>query len=179
MILTGNEIKKQVQVGAITIEPFTPEHVSTNSYDLRLSDELLRYTDDILDPKRAAAYVIEKIPAEGMVLQQGSFHLGASYEVVGSDAFVPIVHAKSGVARMGLFVHCTADLIDIGSKGRLTFQLYATLPVRVYPGMLLGQVSFWVPKGEIVLYDGKYQGSAGPIPSQAWQDENIDRCKKY
>lgn len=99
-----------------------------------------------------------------------SFHLGASIEKVGSDYFVPMLHAKSGTARKGLFVHVTADLIDIGSFGKLTLQLYATLPVKVYPNMLIGQVTFWKPQGDIELYKGKYQGSDKPRISEIYKD---------
>jgi dCTP deaminase len=172
MILTGSQIASAVAAGDITLEPYLSDQVTTNSYDLRLGDELLRYTDEILDPFRPPTVERITIPAEGLVLPAGSFHLGSSVEVVGSDRFVPLIHAKSGVARLGLFVHCTADLIDIGSRGNVTFQLHATLPVRVYPRMLVGQVTFWVPKGEIVLYSGKYQGSRGPQPSRSWQDRD-------
>lgn len=71
---------------------------------------------------------------------------------------------------MGLFIHVTADLIDIGYHGNTTFQFYATLPVRLYPGMKIAQISFWVPKGEIVFYDGKYQGGKGPQVSKTHLD---------
>ncbi len=71
---------------------------------------------------------------------------------------------------MGLFVHVTADLIDIGSFGVSTLQLYATLPVKIYPGMLIAQVSFWQPKGKITLYKGKYQNSIGPVISLCHRD---------
>lgn len=169
MILTGTEIIKESEAGKIHIQPFDEQRVTTNSYDLRLGDELLFYTDAVLDPRKKPSYRTEKLGNEGKVLEKGTFCLGASAEVVGSEYYVPIIHAKSGIARMGLFVHCTADLIDIGSRGNITFQLYATLPIRVYPGMLLGQVSFWVPNGEVVLYDGKYQSSVGPQASKAWQ----------
>lgn len=81
-----------------------------------------------------------------------------------------MIHAKSGIARLGLFVHITADLIDIGSIGNTTFQLYATKNIRIYSGMLIGQVSFWVPKGKIILYEGKYQNSIGPKASQIHKD---------
>ena len=170
MILTGTEIQKEFNAGNITISSFAPERVTTNSYDLSLSDELLFYTDDVLDPTKKPNYKTVKIGPEGILLEKGTFCLGSSKEKIGSDKYVPILHAKSGVARVGLFVHCTADLIDIGSHGNITFQLYATLPIRLYPGMLLGQVSFWVPKGKIVLYTGKYQSSEGAQVTKSWQD---------
>lgn len=170
MILTGSEIQKQVLEGKIKIEPFNTEQVTTNSYDIRLSNMLLEYTSDVIDPKVKQDVREIIIPEEGIVLEQGSFHLGASIEKVGSDFYVPILHAKSGTARKGLFVHVTSDLIDIGSFGQLTLQLYATLPVKVYPNMLIGQITFWKPKGKIKLYNGKYQGSCGPRISEVYKD---------
>ena len=170
MILTGKEIEKLVHNKDITIEPFDHAQVTTNSYDLTLSNKLLFYSDEVLDPFKKPNYRMETIGEDGIMLDRGSFCLGSSNEIVGSSRYVPIIHAKSGIARLGLFVHCTADLIDIGSRGNLTFQLYATLPIKIYPGMLLGQVSFWVPKGDIVLYNGKYQASEGPQISKLWQD---------
>lgn len=83
---------------------------------------------------------------------------------------MPIIRARSSIARLGLFVHVTADLIDLGSFGQLTLQLHAVQPVRIYPGMLIGQVTFWEATGERVLYDGKYQHSRGPQPSKAHLD---------
>ncbi len=170
MILTGNKIQKEVETGRIDIRPYDAQKVTTNSYDLSLGDTLIAYQEDILDPKKENAYREIRIPDEGIVLEQNAFHLGHSQEIVGSDFFVPIIHAKSGVARLGLFVHVTADLIDIGSHGQVTFQLYSTLPVRIYKGMDIAQVSFWVPKGDITLYNGKYQGSEGPQTSKTYKN---------
>lgn len=172
MILTGNEIKKEVSAGQIYISPFVAECITTNSYDLALGDTLLEYTEEVLDPKKNNAYREIVIPPEGILLPKNSFHLGSSCEKIGSTSYVPIIHAKSGIARLGLFVHVTADLIDIGSIGAVTFQFYATLPVWVYPGMRVAQVSFWQPKGEVVLYEGKYQGSIGPRPSLSYLDKS-------
>ena len=166
MILTGEEIKKQVKKGNIIIKPFNLKNITTNSYDLTLGEGYLVYTDKILDPARENKYRIKKIPKNGLLLRKGDFILGHSKEIIGSKKFVPLIHAKSGIARLGLFVHITADIIDIGSIGNTTFQLYATRNIRLYSGMLIGQVSFWVPKGKIILYNGKYQNSLGPKASQ-------------
>lgn len=166
MILTGAEITKQVANKRIIIEPFLPEASTTNSYDVHLGDTLLRYTDAVLDPKKEQHTEEVKIPEEGLLLNQHDFYLGATQEIVGSDFYAPILHAKSGTARQGLFVHVTSDLVNIGSIGQLTLQLYATLPVRVYAGMRIAQVTFWVPEGDITLYEGKYQNAKGPGVSQ-------------
>lgn len=96
--------------------------------------------------------------------------MGHTLEVMGSDHYVPIIRARSSVARLGLFVHVTADLIDIGSHNQWTLQLHAVQPVKVFPNMLIGQVTFWEPLGEIELYKGKYQGLMGPQPSQIYHD---------
>lgn len=170
MILTGEEIKKQVKKGNIKINPFKLNNITTNSYDLTLGEYYLVYTDKILDPAKENKYKIRKIPKNGLLLRKGDFILGHSKEIIGSKKFVPLIHAKSGIARLGLFVHITADIIDIGSIGNTTFQLYATRDIRLYSGMLIGQVSFWVPKGKIILYNGKYQNSLGPKASQIHKD---------
>ncbi len=173
MILTANEIKKQYDLGKLTITPFKSSHLTTNSYDLCVGDKLIKYTSDVLDPRKKNDYKYIEIPDEGLILEKGSFHLGSSVEIVGSDNYVPIIHAKSGIARLGLFVHVTADLIDIGYCGNITFQFYATLPFRIYKNMKVAQVTFWVPTGEINLYNGKYQNSNGPQVSKSYQDKNI------
>ena len=170
VILTGKEIINQWELGKIDLRPFNSEKATTNSYDLTLGNKFIQYTSHIIDPKHPPEYREIIADESGLFLPKGAFLLGHSQEIVGSDHYVPIIHAKSSTARLGLFVHVTADLIDIGSHGNVTFQLYATLPVKVYPGMAIGQVSFWVPKGDITLYEGKYQGSEGPRPSEIYKD---------
>ena len=83
---------------------------------------------------------------------------------------MPIIRGKSSTGRIGLFVHITADLIDIGSHGKLTLMLHSVQPVRIYPGMRIGQVTFWSTVGDIELYTGKYQHSKGPQASQTYKD---------
>jgi len=170
MILTGYKILKEFKSGKIKIAPCENKGITTNSYDLRLGTKLVRYTSKTLDPKKKPDFEIIEIPKEGIIMKAGDFLLGETEEMVGSDFYVPIIHAKSGTARMGLFVHVTADLIDIGYYGKFTLQLFATLPVKIYPHMLIAQVSFWKPKGKIVLYKGKYQNSDGPRPSMCYKD---------
>jgi dCTP deaminase len=172
LILTGSEITRQVGLGRIKISNFDPAKVSTNSYDLALGPTVIEYKEDILDPKKDNLHSVDQIPPDGLAMPKNKFLLGESTERVGSDHFVPIIHAKSGTARLGLFVHITADLIDIGSYGKVTFQLYSTLPITLRVGWLIAQVSFWVPEGDIILYDGKYNGSDGPVTSRAVQGFN-------
>src|SRR5438105_2564897 len=115
MILTGPEIYKEWRECRIDIRPFTPAQLNPNSYDFRLGPVLKTYVDYVLDPRRPNKAVTTQIPPEGLVLNPGRIYLGHTLETMGSDHYVPIIRAKSGVARLGLFVHVTADLIDIGS----------------------------------------------------------------
>ena len=170
MILTGNEIKKQVKRNKITLSPFDEQSVNPNSYNITLGDYLKIYTDDVLDSKKKLKTKTIKIPDEGIVLQPNKIYLGFSKEIVGSDFFVPTITGRSSSGRLGLFVQITADLIDIGFKGNLTFQLHAVQPLRIYKDMKIGQVMFWKSLGKIKLYNGKYQNSCGPQESQVWKD---------
>lgn len=170
MILTGTEISKQVGRGRITVAPFDDVRCTTNSYDLALGNRLVVYKDEVLDPRQEPAHELRRIPEEGYVLAAGEFVLAETAERIGSDHYVPMIHAKSGTARLGLFVHVTADLIDLGFVGQSTLQLYATLPVRIWSGMLIAQVTFWRPYGRIRLYQGKYQHADGPQISRSYQD---------
>lgn len=170
MILTSSAILKEIKKGNIQINPFVAGNITTNSYDLSIGEKLLFYTDKILDPKKNNKFKILKIPQKGLLLKKGTFCLASSLEIVGSDKFVPIIHAKSGIARLGMFVHITADLVDIGYHGNVTFQLYTTLPIKIYPNMKIAQVTFWVPDGKIKLYSGKYQNSSGPQASKYFKN---------
>ena len=170
MILTGNEICRELQNGRIWISPFDSSRVQPNSYDFRLGKTLLRYTSDVLDVRADNPYEIIDLPGSGCVLQPDRLYLGHTVEVMGSDTYVPIIRGRSSVARLGLFIHVTADLIDIGSHNQWTLQLHAVQPLRVYPGMIIGQVTFWCVQGKISLYKGKYQGSMGPFPSRSHLD---------
>ncbi|WP_326681620.1 dCTP deaminase [Streptomyces sp. NBC_01237] len=174
MILTGPEIIGEHKAGRLHVEPFDTARVQPNSYDVALGPTLLRYTESPLDVRAANATEEILIPPEGVLLQPDRIYLGSTVEVIGSDHYVPILHARSGAARLGLFCHVTADLIDVGSKGQLTFQLHAVEPLRVHAGDVLGQVTFMHVQGRRLLYTGKYQGSVGPQASRS----HLDRARE-
>lgn len=170
MILTGSEIEKNVKKNKITISPFNVECVNPNSYNLELGDYLLVYENDVLDGKQEQKTKKIKIPSNGLVLEPNKIYLGYTREIVGSNYFVPTITGRSSSGRLGLFVQITADLVDIGFKGNLTFQLHAVQPLKIYSGMKIGQILFWKPKGKIKLYNGKYQNSKGPNASKIYKD---------
>jgi len=170
MILTGPAISEEYRRGRIWIEPFDIQHVQPNSYDFTLGSSLLVYTETVLDSARANPFELIEMNGDGFLLQPDRIYLGHTVEVMGSDTFVPIIRGRSSTARLGLFVHVTADLIDLGSRNQWTLQLHAVQPLRIYPGMRIGQVTFWAVRGDRKFYEGKYQGSEGPCASKAYMD---------
>lgn len=170
MILTGANIKQEVEKGKIHIQPFDESQLNPNSYNFRLGDTITVYTEKILDPKKQNKTKTLSIPKSGIILQPDTLYLGHTLEVMGSEHYVPIIRGRSSIGRLGIFVNITADLIDIGSINQWTLQMHVVQPVRVYPGMLIGQVTFWHVKGDVTLYNGKYQGSRGPVASEIYKD---------
>jgi deoxycytidine triphosphate deaminase len=165
MILTGREIQREWSSGRITIDPFTPDQVNPNSYNFRLGSKLRVYREAVLDPRKPNESEEIDIPADGFVLEAGRLYLAHTIEVLGSDLYAPTFAARSSIARLGIFINLSASLGDIGFKGQWTLQLYTVNRVRVYAGMNIGQMMWWVPQGSIELYEGKYQSSQGPRSS--------------
>ena len=170
MILTGSEILKNIQSGKIVIDPFDESQLNPNSYNFTLGNKLLLYNNYVLDAKKDNDVREITIPEDGITLGHGTVYLGHTEEIIGSDYFVPIIRGRSSIGRLGLFVNITSDLIDIGSKNQLTLQLNAVQPVTIYPGMQIGQVTFWLPIGEIEKYRGKYENTRGPVASKMYMD---------
>lgn len=170
MILTGPKIHEEVLKGAITITPFTVDQLNPNSYDFRIGSKLFVYKNADLDSKLNNETQEIKIPESGYTLQPNVLYLGHTIERVGSKKYVPILRGKSSTGRVGLFIHITADLVDIGYFGQYTLMLHAVQPVRIYPNMRIGQVTFWKTLGKVVLYDGKYQNGKGPQASKVYKD---------
>ncbi|MFA4853331.1 MAG: dCTP deaminase [Bacteroidales bacterium] len=172
MILTGKEIEKEVIGGKIIIDPFHKSNLNPNSYDFRLGGYVKVYKNNVLDPKIKQEVETIDIPEAGLILSPKKIYLGFIKERMGSNFYVPIIRGRSSTGRLGLFIHITSDLIDIGSINNWTLQLHATQKIRIFKDMLIGQVTFWKPKGQIVLYDGKYKNSTGPTESYIWKDFN-------
>ncbi|WP_406084515.1 dCTP deaminase [Streptomyces virginiae] len=170
MILTGPEIASASKDGRLRISPFMPTQVNPNSYNVSLGGTLLTYTNEVLDAHRPNPTRRTEIGDDGHVLQPGELYLGHTLEEVGSDLFVPLLFGRSSVGRLGLFVEITAPIGDIGFHGQWTLMLTPTRPVRVYAGMKIGQIMFFVSEGAIDLYEGKYQAASGPQPSSYWRD---------
>ncbi len=149
MILTGKEIQKEVEAGRITIDPFNESDIEINYYDFHLDSTLYIYKNDVLDTMMNNEMEEIVFPSEGLLLDPNKIYVGKTVETIGSNNYVPIIKGRSSTGRLGIFINITADLIDLGSIQKPTLMLYSVLPVKVYPNTKIGQVTFWVPKGEV------------------------------
>ncbi|NNM53542.1 MAG: dCTP deaminase [Spirochaetales bacterium] len=170
MILTGIEIQKRLGTDII-IEPFRPAQLNPNSYNLRLSDELMVYTNDLLDMAKPNPYSLVKIPAEGLRLEPGKLYLGRTMEYTATKGLVPMLEGRSSVGRLGLFIHITAGFGDVGFQGFWTLEILCVQPVIVYPGVEICQIYYHTVEGDYVSYSsGKYQNNHGIQPSLLYKD---------
>ncbi|MDR1002121.1 MAG: dCTP deaminase [Oscillospiraceae bacterium] len=175
MILSGKEIAKQVENGSISIEPFDSKYLNPNSYNLRLHNELLVYTDEVLDMKKLPHTETLIIPEEGIVLQPGKLYLGRTYEKTSADCYVPMLEGRSSIGRLGLYVHVTAGFGDVGFSGYWTLEIQCIQPIRIYPMTEICQIYYHTIEGDFEPYSsGKYQNNKGIQPSLLYRDFEKD-----
>lgn len=175
MILTGQEIKKEIKEGNIYIKPFNEELLNTNSLDIRISNYIAIYKDGALDTSRKYSdRDLHRFDiSRGFTLKPGELYLANSIESTISNKYVPILFGKSSLARLGIVIHQTAGFGDIGwgyVDGKITYptwtlEITVTKPVRIYGGMKIGQVIFEETKGEIEYYNGLYNHQKDAKPS--------------
>lgn len=175
MILTGPQIESAVSRGEITISPFCRKQLNPNSYDFRLGKRCCVYTQRALDARRSNKTRLIDITEEGLVIEPNRIYLINTEETMGSTHYVPIIRGRSSTGRLGLFIDITSDLIDLGSINQWTLQLHSVQPVRVFPRMLIGQVTFWRTYGRRILYRGKYGSRTSPVQSLSYLDGVEDR----
>lgn len=165
MILSGKEIKSRLG-SSIIIEPFNEEQLNPNSYNVRLHRELLVYTEPTLDMKKRNNVGSIVIPQEGLVLEPGKLYLGRTIEYTKTDELVPMLEGRSSIGRLGLFIHITAGFGDVGFSGYWTLEMFCVHPVRIYPGVEIGQIFYHTIEGAYERYNsGKYQNNQGIQPS--------------
>ena len=169
MILSGREIKKELGK-KIIIDPFNEEQLNPNSYDLRLHDELLIYDERILDLKKENKTRRLSIPPDGFILEPGKLYLGRTIEYIKTDYYIPILEGRSSIARLGIFVHISAGLGQIGSSGCWTLELTSIQPIRIYANSALCQILFETIEGDYQLYKNKYKEARDIQPSLFYKE---------
>lgn len=185
MIFSDRTIKEAVAAGRIVIDPYDEAMVQPSSVDLRC-DAAFRVFENhryaLIDPKAPQEDLtnrVEAVPDHPFILHPGEFVLGSTLEIIGlADDVVARLEGKSSLGRIGLLIHSTAGFIDPGFCGQVTLELsnVAGLPIAIYPGMKIGQVSFYQlstpaerPYGSPGM-SSKYQGQTGPTPSRVHRD---------
>lgn len=170
MILTGNEIKRRYNARDIYIDDFDDKRLNPNSYNLRLHDTLLTYTE-MLDMKKKTRFETLKIPKEGLLLQPGKLYLGRTLERTETHGLVPMLEGRSSIGRLGISIHITAGFGDIGFCGYWTLEISCIEPVIIYPEVEICQIYYHTVLGAIEEYkSSKYQGNVGIQPSLLYKD---------
>jgi dCTP deaminase len=191
VILSDRTLREQLDAGRIVIDPLDETLIQPSSIDVRISN-LFRvfrnHTRGVIDVKQDLTDLTELIemPAsvdghdtEAFMLHPGEFVLGSTLERVAvPDDLVGRIEGKSSLGRLGLMIHSTAGFIDAGFDGHITLELanVASLPITLYPGMKIGQISFMEmtspadkPYGQGAT-GSKYQGQRGPTPSRYFEN---------
>jgi dCTP deaminase len=162
MILTGSEIIKMLKAGRITIEPFNADQLNSNSYDFRLGTQL---GVPVLQ-RGSVEFDIIRLAPTGFVLQPKTMYLAHTQEVLGSNTYAMRLTGRSSLGRLGLFLQVSADLGHTGSCHQWTLEIVAAMPLRIYPTMRIGQISFWKNYGLPQLYKEGYSAFNAPTPSK-------------
>ena len=183
MLLSDRDILAEIESKRVVIEPYEPSMIQPSSIDFRL-DRYFRVFENHryphIDPAVDQSDLTRVVEAEGdepFILHPGEFVLGSTFEVVSlPDDVAARVEGKSSLGRLGLLTHATAGFVDPGFSGHVTLELanVATLPIKLYPGMKIGQLCFFRlsspaehPYGS-EKYGSRYQGQRGPTPSRSY-----------
>lgn len=193
MILSDHSIREEIERGRIRIEPFAPDCIQPSSVDLHLYHEFLVFRNsrrpfiDVREPQTDLTDLIAVPDGEAFILHPGEFVLGSTREIVGVPVdLVGRLDGKSSLGRCGLMIHSTAGYVDPGFSGRLTLELsnVANLPIALYPGMPIAQISFSrmttpadKPYGDASI-GSKYQGQMGPRASELHREFRADRPRE-
>lgn len=153
MILTGDEIKNELDNGGIMIIPFFYENINPNSYNYHIGKKIKVFSS--VKNNKPIFYEID-IPDSGYILEPQVIYLANTFEIIGSSKYSMSLIGKSSIGRLGLFLQVSANLGQTTSCHRWTLELVAVKPIKIYPNMIIGQVSFWKNYGEILEYNGVY-----------------------
>jgi len=185
VLLSDRDIRAAIEAREVVLEPFAPDMVQPSSVDVRI-DRFFRLFDNhkyaVIDPaleQPELTRLVEVEPEDPFVLHPGEFVLASTYEVVSLAAGIAArLEGKSSLGRLGLLTHSTAGFIDPGFSGHVTLELsnVATLPIKLWPGMKIGQLCFFRlsspaehPYGTD-RYGSRYQGQRGPTASRSYRN---------
>jgi dCTP deaminase len=185
VVLSDRTIRAEIEAGRIEIEPFDEDLIQPSSVDIRVDRRFRVFHNnryafiDVRQPMEDLTELVEVREDEPFILHPGEFVLGQTLEQVTlPNDLVARLEGKSSLGRLGLLIHSTAGFVDSGFSGNLTLELsnVATLPITIYYGMPIGQISFMRMDGPVERPYGsrenrsKYQGQAEPTASRFYQN---------
>ena len=184
MVLSDGAIKRLIEAGRVRIEPYDEALMQPSSLDVRVDRYFRVFRNsrypyiDVREPQEELTELVE-VDDGPFILHPGEFVLGSTLERIAlPDDLVARLEGKSSLGRLGLLIHSTAGFVDPGWDGHVTLELsnVANLPITIYPGMKIGQLSFMQlsepaerPYGSGGL-GSKYQGQRGPTPSRYFRN---------
>jgi dCTP deaminase len=181
VVLSDRTIRAEIEAGRIQIDPYDEGLIQPSSVDVRVDGRFRVFHNgrypyiDVRQPMEGLTELVQPEPDEPFILHPGEFVLGQTLErVTLPDDLVARLEGKSSLGRLGLLIHSTAGFVDSGFSGNLTLELsnVANLPITIYEGMPIGQISFMRMDGPVERPYGsrenrsKYQGQAEPTPSR-------------
>jgi dCTP deaminase len=192
VLLSDRDIRKELSDGRVGVEPFDEAMIQPSSVDVRL-DKFFRVFENhkysVIDPSIEQSELTREVIAEDgehFILHPGEFVLASTYEVITlPDDIAGRLEGKSSLGRLGLLTHSTAGFIDPGFSGHITLELsnVANLPVKLFPGMKIGQLCLIKlsspaehPYGS-AIYASRYQGQRGPTPSRSFMNFHQSKIK--
>ena len=192
MLLSDRDIRSEINAGRVAVEPFEEAMIQPSSVDVRL-DKFFRVFENhkysVIDPSIEQAELTREVVAEdgeAFILHQGEFVLASTYEIITlPDDIAGRLEGKSSLGRLGLLTHSTAGFIDPGFSGHITLELsnVANLPVKLFPGMKIGQLCLIKlsspaehPYGS-AKYGSRYQGQRGPTASRSFLNFHQSKIK--
>ena len=189
MVLSDRTIRAEIDSGRIVIEPFDPKLIQPSSIDVRVDRRFRVFHNaryPYIDVRQPMDDLTEAVTVEGdrpFILHPGEFVLGQTLErVTLPNDLVARLEGKSSLGRLGLLIHSTAGFVDSGFSGNLTLELsnVANLPITIYHGMPIGQISFMRMDGPVERGYGsrgnKYQGQTEPTPSRFYLNFDQDEA---
>jgi len=181
MVLSDRSIREEIESGRIVIDPYREDLVQPSSIDLRVDSSYRVFNNsrypyiDVKQPMEDLTELVTTGEDEAFILHPGEFVLGQTLErVTLPNDLVARLEGKSSLGRLGLLIHSTAGFVDAGFEGNLTLELsnVANLPITIYHGMPIGQISFMRMDGPVEHAYGsnetgsKYQGQEEPTASR-------------
>jgi len=190
MVLSDRTIKAEIEAGRLVFDPFDPEMIQPSSVDVRVDNRFRVFHNarhayiDVREPMEDLTELVTVDDDRPFILHPGEFVLGQTLERVSLPSdLVARLEGKSSLGRLGLLIHSTAGFVDAGFEGNLTLELsnVANLPITIYHGMPIGQISFMRMDEPVERPYGtaeagsKYQGQAEPTASLYYKNFDRDR----